>query len=47
MVEIYCRLIIAKRRQFDKVPDDFITQVEARLAELGYDKNGEPITQED
>lgn len=44
MVEIYCRLIMAKRRQFDKVPDDFKTQVDERLAELGYNTNGDKLT---
>lgn len=43
MVEIYCKLIIAKRRVFDKVPDNFKVEVEARLRELGYDTNGDPI----
>ena len=43
MVEIYCKLIIAKRRTFDQVPDNFKVAVEERLKELGYDTNGEPI----
>lgn len=43
MIEIYCKLIINKRRSFDKVPDEFKEAVELRLAELGYDKNGESI----
>lgn len=43
MIDIYCKLIIAKRRTFDKVPDDFKTKVEERLNELGYDTNGDPI----
>lgn len=47
MVEIYCKLIIAKRRNFDKVPDDFKNMVENRLKELGYNTDGELITQED
>lgn len=41
MVEMYCKLIIAKRRTFDKIPDMFKTEVEARLAELGYNTNGD------
>lgn len=44
MVEIYCKLIIAKRRSFDKVPDNFKAEVEARLEELGYDTNGDLLT---
>lgn len=43
MVEIYCKLIIAKRRGFDRVPDIFKVEVEERLRELGYDTNGDPI----
>lgn len=43
MVEIYCKLIINKRRTFDRVPDNFKMDVEARLKELGYDINGNPI----
>ena len=43
MIEIYCKLIINKRRSFDKVPDEFKEAVEMRLTKLGYDKNGESI----
>lgn len=43
MVEIYCKLIIGKRRTFDRVPEDFKTAVEARLKELGYDTNGDAL----
>ena len=43
MTDIYCKLIINKRRSFDKVPDEFKETVEMRLAELGYDTNGNPI----
>ena len=46
MVEIYCKLIIGKRRTFDKVPENFKIEVETRLKELGYDTNGDPITLE-
>lgn len=42
MIEVYCRLIIAKRRSFDKVPPEFQTKVKDRLNELGYDTNGYP-----
>lgn len=41
MVEMYCKLIIAKRRTFDKIPDEFKDAVKARLSELGYDTNGD------
>lgn len=43
MVEIYCKLIIGKRRTFDKVPENFKMEVESRLKELGYDTNGDLI----
>lgn len=47
MVEIYTKLIINKRRTFDKVPAKFQADVEARLLELGYDTNGNPIATEE
>lgn len=43
MIEIYCKLIIGKRRTFDRVPDEFKMDVENRLKELGYDTNGDKI----
>jgi len=43
MIEVYCTLIINKRRTFDRVPDKFKMDVEARLKELGYHTNGNPI----
>ena len=43
MIEIYCKLIINKRRSIDKIPEEFREDVEFRLAELGYDENGELI----
>ena len=43
MVDLYVKLIINKRRDFGSVPDKFKEQVEARLLELGYDTNGDPI----
>lgn len=46
MVNLYCTLIINKRRTFDQVPDKFKADVEARLSELGYDKNGSPLNEE-
>lgn len=46
MVNLYCTLIINKRRTFDQIPNNFKAAVEERLKELGYDKNGDPITEE-
>lgn len=46
MIEIYCKLIINKRRTFDKVPDDLKKDVESRLKELGYDTNGNLLKNE-
>jgi len=46
MVDLYAQLIIAKKRPFEKVPDRFKDAVEARLYELGYDTNGDPIHEE-
>lgn len=46
MVEIYAKLIINKRRTFDQIPEKFQADVEARLAEYGYDTNGDPIAVE-
>ena len=43
MIEIYCKLIINKRRSFDAVPSDFKEAVKMRLTELGYDVNGNPV----
>lgn len=43
MIEVYCTLIINKRRTFDRVPDKFKMDVEARLKELGYDTDGNPV----
>lgn len=47
MIEIYCKLIINKRRMFDRVPDDFKENVKSRLKELGYDTNGNRIISEE
>lgn len=47
MIEIYCKLIIGKRRTFDRVPENFKADVESRLVELGYDTNGDPIATEE
>jgi hypothetical protein len=43
MVELYAYLIINKKRPFSKVPDTYKADVEARLKELGYDTNGDPL----
>lgn len=43
MIEIYCKLIINKRRSFEKVPDEFKKAVKTRLFELGYDTNGDLV----
>lgn len=43
MIDLYCELIKNKRRTFDKIPEAFKADVEARLLELGYDTNGDPI----
>ena len=45
MVDLYVQLIILKKRPFEKVPDKFKADVEARLLELGYDTNGDPINE--
>ena len=47
MVEIYVKLIINKRRTMSQVPTKFRSDVEARLAEQGYDTNGDLITTEE
>ena len=44
MVNLYCTLIINKRRTIDQVPDNFKNLVEARLAELGYDLAGNELS---
>ena len=43
MVNIYCTLIINKRRSFDDIRVDFKEKVKARLKELGYDQNGDKL----
>lgn len=47
MIEMYCKLIIAGRRTFDKVPDELKESVEQRLIELGYNTNGCLLKEED
>ena len=46
MVNLYCTLIINKRRTIDEVPEKFRADVEVRLKELGYDTNGDLIVEE-
>lgn len=46
MIDLYCTLIINKRRAFDSVPEKMQNDVEAKLKELGYDTNGDPIVVE-
>lgn len=43
MVEIYCKLIINKRRMLDTIPSGFHAAVIERLKELGYDINGDKL----
>lgn len=47
MIEIYCKLIINKRRSFEQIPDELQKSVEYRLTELGYDQNGDKFDKED
>ncbi len=46
MVDVYAKLIINKKRTFDSVPETLQDKVRARLFELGYDTNGDPLTQD-
>ncbi len=46
MVNLYCTLIINKRRSFNEVPDNFKDAVKARLKEQGYDENGDALAVE-
>lgn len=46
MVELYAKLIIAKKRTINSVPKNLRADVIATLAEWGYDENGDPITAE-
>ncbi|MEG1523824.1 MAG: CD1375 family protein [Clostridia bacterium] len=46
MINLYCTLIINKRRSFGQIPDNFKVAVEARLLELGYEANGDSIAKE-
>ena len=46
MVDVYVKLIIKKKRKFSAIPKNMRAAVEARLLELGYDTNGDPIETE-
>lgn len=46
MVDVYAKLIIKKKRKFSSIPRNMQPAVEARLLELGYDTNGDPIETE-
>lgn len=43
MINLYCTLIIKKRRTFTDVPVNLQAAVEEKLQELGYDTNGDPL----
>lgn len=47
MVNLYCTLIINKRRTFDQVPKKLQDEVKIALNELGYDTNGDKIAMEE
>lgn len=46
MIDLYAHLIIEKQRPFSKVPNRYKDEVKARLKELGYDTNGDPINED-
>ena len=43
MVELYAKLIIAKKRRLDSVPKNLQAAVKSILKETGYDENGDLI----
>lgn len=43
MIELYAKLIIAKRRTIKTVPSNLREDVIATLKSMGYDENGDPI----
>ena len=47
MVNLYCTLIINKRRTFDSVPANMQPAVEERLREKRKEKNGDHIVSEE
>ena len=44
MINLYCTLIINKRKTFDEVPGNLKEAVRERLEELGFGTNGDPIS---
>lgn len=46
MVDLYCSLIIAKRRHFTDIPTEYKDKVQKRLYDLGYDTSGDLLTEE-
>ena len=46
MVDLYCCLIVVKRKSFNDVPNAYKDAVRERLKELGYDINGDPLNGE-
>lgn len=47
MVNLWCTLIINHRRKFEDAPETLKPAIEARLLELGYDTDGNPILKEE
>ena len=47
MINLYCTLIINKRKKFDEVHASLQGAVETRLRELGYDTNGDKLVSEE
>lgn len=43
MVNLYIKLIIAKRRTLNDVPEQYVQDVTNGLAELGYDTAGNKL----
>lgn len=41
MIELYCTLIINKRRTIDQIPEKFRQEVIEHLKKQGYDSNGD------
>ena len=46
MVELYAKLIVAKKRDIDTVPAKLRQEVVDLLLSWGYDEHGDPITAE-
>lgn len=47
MLNLYCTLIINKRRTIEQIPPKFQNPVKEKLNELGYDVNGDQIATEE